>query len=103
GGDAIPLTSETVYSSNPVWSPDGQSLAYESNQYGPGDVFVLNMNTHNSQRITFHGRKDIPYAFSADGSHVLFRSRRIGNGESELNNGFFGRSYRLYTVPAKGG
>ncbi|OLQ93452.1 protease [Vibrio panuliri] len=103
GGDAIPLTSEAVYSSNPVWSPDGQSLAYESNQYGPGDVFVLNMNTQRSQRLTFHASKDTPYSFSTDGSQVLFQSRRIGNGDSELNNGFFGRSYRLYKVPAAGG
>ncbi|WCP70321.1 S41 family peptidase (plasmid) [Vibrio tubiashii] len=103
GGDAVPLTRESVHSSNPVWSSDGELLAYEANQYGPGDVFVLNMQTHTSQRLTFHGSKETPYSFSADGSQVLFQSQRIGNGDSEVNNGYFGRSNRLYAIPASGG
>ncbi|MGR5297117.1 S41 family peptidase [Vibrio mediterranei] len=103
GGDAVPLTSETVYSSKPIWSPDGKALAYESDQYGEGDVFVMDMQTHSSLRLTFHGSKDTPFSFSADGKHVLFQSYRIGNGDSDLNNGYFGRSYRLYSVPVKGG
>ncbi|WP_414931687.1 hypothetical protein [Vibrio europaeus] len=75
----------------------------EANQYGPGDVFVLNMQTYTSQCLTFHGSKETPYSFSADGSQVLFQSQRIGNGDSEVNNGYFGRANRLYAIPASGG
>lgn len=103
GGNAIPLTSESVYSSSPVWSPNGKHLAYQSNKYGEGDVFVIDMDSYRSFRLTYHGHNDTPFSFSADGKHVLFQSRRIGNGDSQVNNGAEGRASRLYSVPVHGG
>src|SRR5215211_3636495 len=42
GGNAVPMTlgSET-YEFSPVWSHDGNSIAFASDRYGSMDVFVM--------------------------------------------------------------
>ncbi|WP_261818093.1 S41 family peptidase [Vibrio gallicus] len=103
GGDAIPLTSESVYSSHPIWSPNNQTIAFMSNRYGSGDVFTMNVDSGELQRLTYHPSGDVPYAFSSDGNTVYFESRRIGRTDVNVNNGYSGAAYYLYSVAAKGG
>ncbi|GAD79952.1 S41 family peptidase [Vibrio ezurae] len=103
GGDALPLTSESVFSSHPVWSPNGKSIAFTSNRYGSGDVFTMDVNSGQSQRLTYHPSKDVPYSYSSDGSTVYFASRRIGNSKANMGNGLFGAGIYLYSVNAQGG
>lgn len=103
GGDAIPLTSESVFSSHPVWSPDGKTIAFTSNRYGSGDVFTMDVESGDLKRLTYHPVRDVPYAFSADGKRVYFESFRIGRSDLNLNDGLFGRAFYLYSVDAKGG
>ncbi|WP_172972793.1 S41 family peptidase [Vibrio sp. B1Z05] len=103
GGDALPLTSESVFSSHPVWSPNGKSIAFSSNRFGTGDVFTMDVNSGQSQRLTYHPGKDVPYSYSSDGSTVYFASRRIGNDKANMGNGLFGAGFYLYSVNANGG
>ncbi|WP_052132377.1 S41 family peptidase [Vibrio variabilis] len=104
GGEATPLTGSDVYSDHPVWSPDGQSIAFQSKRFGSGDVFIVPVTGGQAKRLTYHSSADVPYAFSSDGSEVLFSSRRLGDSDATLNNGFMGNSSkRLYSVSSEGG
>ncbi|EEY99824.1 protease-related protein [Vibrio sp. RC586] len=103
GGEAVALTESGVYSENPVWSPDSQSIAFSSDRYGFGDVFILSIQGGESRRLTYHGAKDIPYAFSADGQLIYFSSRRLGDDKANasVKQGSF--MAQLYSVPSVGG
>ncbi|EIX4881214.1 PD40 domain-containing protein, partial [Vibrio vulnificus] len=104
GGEAIPLTSADSYSENPIWSPDGESIAFTTDRFGPGDVFLVSANGGDAKRLTYHFSKDVPYAFSPNGQEIYFRSSRIGDIESSVNNGFAGSaSAQIYSVDVSGG
>ncbi|GAM72532.1 protease-related protein [Vibrio sp. JCM 19236] len=103
GGDAIPLTSESVFSSHPIWSPDGKSIAFSSNRYGAGDVFSMDVQSGELTRLTYHPSQDVPYAFSSDGQRIYFESMRIGRSDKNVNDGFFGEAFYLYSVGSQGG
>ncbi len=103
GGDAVALTESGVYSETPIWSPDSQSIAFTADRYGLGDVFILSIQGGESRRLTYHGAKDIPYAFSADGQQLYFSSRRLGDDKANANVKQGSFMAQLYSVPAAGG
>ena len=72
GGRALPLTMHPAYDFQPVWSNDGQHIAFASNRYGNFDVFLISKDGGTPQRLTFHSSNDIPYSFSPDNASVLF-------------------------------
>ncbi len=72
GGGAIRLTTQGTYESNPIWSPDGKSIAFASNRYGSFDIFLMPSEGGAAIRLTTHSTSEIPTAFSRDGKHVLF-------------------------------
>ena len=45
GGVARHLTMHEKHDFNPIFSPDGKSIAFSSNRYGNDDVFALNART----------------------------------------------------------
>jgi tricorn protease len=102
GGEATPLTSGEFYSTRPVWSPDGKTIAFACKRNGHFDVFATPADGGTPLRLTHHAADDLPYAFSADGRGIFFGSSRIGSPESELV-GSFQKNMQLYTVPATGG
>ncbi len=82
GGTAIPLTQFEGRDFMPVWSPDGNKVAFASDRYGNYDVFIMNSDGSNLKRLTYHSSSDYPYSFSADGQSVIFSSTRLDNAES---------------------
>jgi eukaryotic-like serine/threonine-protein kinase len=74
---SLRLTSDPVPDSQPVWSPDGTHIAYRSDRDG-GGVFLRRADAASeARRLTratagFH----IPYAFTPDGTRVLFTDFR---------------------------
>jgi len=53
GGDAVPMTAESVSSSHPRWSPDGKYLAFLSaRNEGKVQVWLLNRSGGEAQRLT---------------------------------------------------
>ena len=101
GGVATPLTVGDDYCTNPVWSHDGNTIAFASNKYGNFDVFTMPANGGVPSRITYESGNDYPLDFTPDNQNILFRCGRYQPAESVRMPvaGF----PSLYSIPAKGG
>jgi Tol biopolymer transport system component/tRNA A-37 threonylcarbamoyl transferase component Bud32 len=65
----------------PIWSPDGQSLAFQSNREGDLAIFSQRSDgTGAAERLTkpARGEAHIPESWSPDGAHMLFATARDG-------------------------
>lgn len=103
GGEAVPLTGEHYHSKRPVWSPEGEHIAFAANVFGNYDVFVMSAKGGDIQRLTFHSTENLPYAFSHDGKQVYFSSVRPGPHQADFYSGSPLMSQKLYSVPVSGG
>ncbi len=65
------LTQNAVADSNPAWSPDGSRLAFTSARDGGNDIYVMDADGGNVQRLTNDGVNYQP-TWSPDGSHIAF-------------------------------
>jgi len=93
GGDARRLTHDVGNESDPVFSPDGLTLAFTGEYDGNRDVFVVPAAGGLPTRLTSHPYADVAIGFTPDGKRVLFRSGR--NSYSHFS--------RLFTVSFEGG
>ncbi|MGY6561806.1 MAG: S41 family peptidase [Luteibaculaceae bacterium] len=84
GGEARPLTNHVAHDFMPVWSPDGEKIAFASDRHGNFDVFVVEHKGGAATRLTTHSANDFPMAFSPDGKTVYYSSARLGAAESVL-------------------
>jgi tricorn protease len=94
GGAARHLTMHEKHDYNPVFSPDGKSIAFSSNRHGSYDVFVIPVQGGKPTRLTFDSADDHVTAWSPDGQHILFASNRSPAYPLQVE---------LFLVPAKGG
>jgi tricorn protease len=94
GGIARPVTMHQAHDTAPVFSPDGQQIAFSSNRHGSYDVFVVPVQGGKPKRLTFDSASDMVSGWSPDGKQVLFTSTR---------STAFPPSLELYTVPVEGG
>ena len=101
GGTAVALTLHDAHDSRPVWSNDGQQIAFASNRYGNFDVYVMPATGGRPTRLTYHSSDDFPTDFASDDSGVLFSSLRLDNAQNRMFPS--GRMPELYQVPTKGG
>jgi tricorn protease len=101
GGDARPLTISASYEFMPVWSNDGQQVAFASDRYGNFDVFVMPSGGGEARRLTYHSGNELPGTFSVDDQSVLFSAVR----QDVVTNVQFptGLMSELYSVPVDGG
>ena len=94
GAGARRLTSHPADESLPVFSPDGQYLAFAADYEGNTDVYVVPVSGGQPQRLTWHPGADRPQGWSTDSREVAFVSTR------ETDHG---RSGQLYHVSVDGG
>jgi TolB protein len=58
---------------SPDWSPDGERIAYESNQSGAFHIWVMNANGMGQTQLTHQsGFEDFQPSWSPDGKRILF-------------------------------
>src|SRR5688572_9263462 len=76
GGRAIPVTNHIEMDDNPVWSPDGEWIAFVSNRTGNNDIFIAPTEGGATRRLTFHSGSDVPSDWSPDGKQIIFRATR---------------------------
>jgi tricorn protease len=93
GGPAERLTSAPGTESDPVFSPDGQTIAFTGEYDGNTDAFTIPATGGDPKRLTYHPNRDTPVGWTPDGKNILFVSDR--NIEND--------GARLFTVPLSGG
>ena len=79
---------------NPVFSPDGTTIAFSASYDGNVDVFTVPVTGGAPTRLTWHPGADVVQAFTPDGAAILFASQRAT---------YTNRYAQLFTVPVKGG
>jgi len=103
GGDATAITTSDAYDFMPVWSPDGQSIAFASDRSGNYDIYTIDLNGGGTQRLTFYSSNDYPQCFKKIGNewNVVFSSARMDN--ATFSQFPYGALSELYAVPVTAG
>ncbi|MCO4821081.1 MAG: PD40 domain-containing protein, partial [Flavobacteriaceae bacterium] len=94
GSNPIRLTIDEGIESLPVFSPDGQHIAFNAQYDGNTDVYIIPSKGGIPSRLTYHPSGDYVVDFTSDGKRVLFSSSR---------NSFTNRYEQLYTIGTAGG
>lgn len=88
------LTIDEGEESDPMFSPDGQHIAFSAEYDGNTDVFIVPVEGGIPKRLTWHPGFDLVRGFSPDGNNVLFAAQRT----------LYTRRYtQLFTVSVNGG
>ena len=84
GSGEIQLTHNTDHDIEPVWSPDGQRIAFNTFQDGSFEsveIYVMNADGTGITRLTNNAVIDFGPIWSPDGTQIAFTSTRDGDEE----------------------
>ncbi|HKZ77953.1 MAG TPA: CHRD domain-containing protein [Pyrinomonadaceae bacterium] len=82
GSNPVRLTNNTANDTSPVWSPDGNKIAFQSNRNGNYEIYVINADGSNAVRLTNNIDFDVLPSWSPDGNKLAFQ--RGINAEAEI-------------------
>jgi tricorn protease len=88
------LTAQKGRKLSPMFSPDGQWIAFSGDYDGNLSVYVMPVSGGSPTRLTYHPYQDFVRGWTPDGKAVLFASAR---------ESIHGRVRQLFTVPLEGG
>jgi tricorn protease len=94
GGRATRLTVHEAYESHPVFSPDGQRIAFSGARYGNNDIFVIPAEGGVPKRLTYHSGGDNISSWNASDNILFSASREFQQIE---------RPQEVYSIASKGG
>ncbi|MFD1105138.1 amidohydrolase family protein [Sphingobium olei] len=69
----------------PVWSPDGKTIAYFAYRDGNYDLWIMDADGGNARQLTSGTFDDREPAWSPDGKTIAFSSDRAGKGDPSYN------------------
>jgi Tol biopolymer transport system component len=81
GQESVRLTQDMSDNSLPVWSPNGQFLAFVSDRDGNREIYRMNADGTNPVNLTQDPAEDWTPTWSPDGTQLAFASFRDGNWE----------------------
>ncbi|MCA1578353.1 MAG: PDZ domain-containing protein [Acidobacteria bacterium] len=93
GGEASRLTTGVGREFSPLFSPNGQWIAFTGEYDGNVDVYVMPANGGVPRRLTYHPGADSLAGWTPDGRQVLLVSARSAET---------GRTAQLFTMPVDG-
>jgi Tol biopolymer transport system component len=76
GGTATRISSLSQDTAYPTWSPDGQTIAFQSYKSGNFHIWAMNPDGSNVRELTFGYYDDREPVFSPDGTQIAFSSDR---------------------------
>ena len=94
GGKASRLTIHDAYESNPVFSPDGNQIAFSGARFGNNDVFVMSAEGSMPKRLTYHSGADNISSWTQPDKILFSTSREFRQIE---------RPAEVYAISPKGG
>ncbi len=94
GGPATRLTAGAGAETNPIYSPDGASIAFTGQYDGSVDVFVIPSSGGIPKRLTWHPGPDVVAAWTPDSKNIVFASARHSNSQ---------RYPKLFRISVDGG
>lgn len=101
GGNAIRLTTNVAYDSRPIWSPDGERIAFTSDRNRLGtNIYIMSAQGGEAKLLTTHSGTEEPYSFTPDGKYILFRAGIQDDHKSTLYPGH--NQPELYRVSIAG-
>lgn len=84
-GEALDLTFSHMADRRPVFSPDGQWLAFETDRDGQWEIYRMHLDGSHQERLTRDGAADRSPSYSPDGRYLAFQSnRKPGDRRSDL-------------------
>jgi hypothetical protein len=83
----------------PAWSPDGRLIAFAGHAGGVTDLFVVDLDSGTSRRLTKDPFADLQPVWSPDGTRLTFVTDRFTSNLDTLSFG----DYRLASIDLSGG
>ncbi|MBI3740654.1 MAG: PD40 domain-containing protein, partial [Chloroflexi bacterium] len=68
------LTYDPGNATHPAWSPDNQTIAFESNRDGANHIYIMNADGTHSRALTFGANDDRHATWMPDGKNILYDS-----------------------------
>ncbi len=100
GSSQTRLTSTPFDHSNPVWSHDGQKIAFAGGRNNNQQIYVANADGSNAIQLTRDKFDNGGPSWSPDGSKIVFTSNRDGNYQLYVMNAHGSGLIRLTHEPA---
>jgi TolB protein len=80
GSGPIELTKMFGFTvGSPVWSPDGSRILFDASVQGNPDIWVMNADGSQAQRLTDAPSEEVTPAWTTDGASFIFCSNRTGS------------------------
>ena len=98
GGKGVGLIDENLAVSfrTPAWGPDGQNIAFSSNEGGAVDIWMLDIGAHRRVRLTRDIAIDLHPTWHPNADLLAFQSQRYSTTDGLLTG------WELWTVRADG-
>ena len=76
--DVVNITPDLFPDRNPAWSPGGDRIAFDTSRDGNNDVFTMDVDGGNRERLTTHPASDGDPNWAPSGDALAFTSGRDG-------------------------
>lgn len=86
GEEPRQLTEDQFHEVNPVFSPDGRSIAYATDKAGTQDIYIRSLDTGDERRVTSLDGAEVSPAFSPDGNTLAFQDQDGATYTVDLNS-----------------
>jgi tricorn protease len=80
GGVPVQLTTDMGFDYGPIWSSDGDRIAFFSDRSGNRDIWSISATGGDATRITSDTFDELYPAWSPDGAAIAFASWNPGPG-----------------------
>jgi Tol biopolymer transport system component len=89
------LTRGTSMDRQPIFSPDGERLAFTSDRSGNTDIWQMDLRRNQLTNLTDHPADDMDPAYTPDGKGMIWTSNRNGHLEIYMADHDGGRARRV--------